>query len=222
MTESGMHILRTADGSTVSSPGNHELEAAIHGLSSTGAFFATLEREPESYIQARLLDDGLLDLEFRDGTFDRHYAAPPQSRAAVASAFQAFHAGNNTWRTAFEWRRVPFPPPPERAGRLHIVSDENLQVLLGGERPVVLAFVGGTPKMAQAYHSVLVELAALLEDKLTVAEVDLVSSPQAMRDWGVSTTPTTLVFRAGVMQRVLLGVRPTQRLIQDVRVALAF
>lgn len=83
-----------------------DVRDALLRLRPTGPRFAVLDIRFNHYIQTRVLDSGQYTLEYREGGPDRHYKADPQPRDAVIDAFGDYLAGDNRWRTAFEWRRL--------------------------------------------------------------------------------------------------------------------
>ncbi|AVT32898.1 MULTISPECIES: hypothetical protein [unclassified Plantactinospora] len=85
-----------------------DIRAGIDRLDSRGPRFAVLRIRPHYYIQTYALDDGRLDVDYREGGPDRAYAAPfPQTKDAVTDAFLSYLYDDNRWRTAFEWKRQP-------------------------------------------------------------------------------------------------------------------
>ena len=88
-------------------PDVDDIRQALRRLSPAGAKFAILDVGPDRYLQTYVLDDGQLDVEYRDGGADRHYQSiHAQPLDAVIDAFLSYLAGDNRWRTAFEWRRL--------------------------------------------------------------------------------------------------------------------
>ena len=93
---------------SIADPSETDVRAAIGRLNSRGPRFAGLRIRPHYFIQAYALDDGRLDVDYRDGGPAQAYIAPfPQSKEAVADAFLSYLYGDNRWRTAFEWKKVP-------------------------------------------------------------------------------------------------------------------
>jgi hypothetical protein len=73
----------------------------------SGPVWAVLEVKSSDYIQAGVVEDGQLAVEYREGGADRHYTAGGRlHREAVIDAFVDYLLGGNGWRTAFEWRRM--------------------------------------------------------------------------------------------------------------------
>ncbi|AVT37754.1 thiol reductase thioredoxin [Plantactinospora sp. BB1] len=85
--------------------------------------------------------------------------------------------------------------------------------------PVLLVFLPSGGEVRRAFAPVLAEVAQRLGDGLLVATVDVATNPVTTRAWGVTQTPTSVLFDQGVMQRVLLGVRPADRLVEEIEQA---
>lgn len=76
-------------------------------LKPSGPKWVVLDLGVNYYLQARVFDDGLFNVEYREGGPDRHYrAGSHQPESAVVSVFLDYLDNGNRWRTAFEWRRV--------------------------------------------------------------------------------------------------------------------
>jgi hypothetical protein len=100
--------LDTEDQDEIHDATEADIRAAITRLNSRGPRFAVLRARPYYFIQTYVLDDGTLDVDYREGGPDRAYAAPfAQSKAAVTDAFLSYLYDDNRWRTAFEWKRQP-------------------------------------------------------------------------------------------------------------------
>ncbi|GIG86249.1 thioredoxin family protein [Plantactinospora endophytica] len=85
--------------------------------------------------------------------------------------------------------------------------------------PVLLVFLPASGDVRRAFSPVLAEVAQRLGDSLTIATVDVTTNPVTTRGWGVTQTPTSVLLDQGVMQRVLLGVRPADRLVEEIEQA---
>jgi hypothetical protein len=63
--------------------------------------------EGDHYIQVWLRpDDGVYQLEYRDGGPSEHYQTRSASVEAVASAFSAWSRGETSWRDDFKWQSI--------------------------------------------------------------------------------------------------------------------
>jgi hypothetical protein len=93
--------------STVTNPIANDVRDTLLRLDLSGPRWAVLDIKANHYIQARVVEEEQVIVEYRDGGPDRHYrAGGPQPREAVIDAFLDYLAGGNRWRTAFEWRRL--------------------------------------------------------------------------------------------------------------------
>ncbi|MEU7906329.1 thioredoxin domain-containing protein [Actinoplanes sp. NPDC049118] len=86
--------------------------------------------------------------------------------------------------------------------------------------PVLLVFLDNDSEARRAFTPVLSETARQLGDNLLVATAETATNPDTAQRWGVTRTPTAVLLHYGIMQRVLLGVRPAERLIEEIRQAL--
>jgi thioredoxin 1 len=92
--------------------------------------------------------------------------------------------------------------------------------VLDNPAPVLLAFVKYPDSTSQALRPVLAEVAQKRDDSLRVATVDVPANPATTGHWGVTQIPTMVLLDRGVVQRVLLGVRPAARLLEEIDEAL--
>ncbi len=73
--------------------------------------FAVLSRADEDFIQFYRNDDGSLDVEYRAGDADKHFAAPSGELTPddVAEGFCAFIDGTfDSWQRGWNWEKVDF------------------------------------------------------------------------------------------------------------------
>ena len=85
--------------------------------------------------------------------------------------------------------------------------------------PVLLVFLPEDGEVRRAFLPVLAETAQDLGDGVMVATVDVATNPVSTQRWGVTQTPTSVLLNHGIVQRVLQGVRPAARLIEEVKQA---
>jgi thioredoxin len=103
------------------------------------------------------------------------------------------------------------------AGTVVPVSDATYVArVIDHPGPVLLAFLRSPSSSRQAMMPVLSQVAQARADTLRVAAVDVAASPVTAERWGVTENPTLLYFDHGVLQRVLLGVRPAARLLDEI------
>jgi hypothetical protein len=57
----------------------------------------------DEYIQVVLRGDGIYQLEYRDGSADRHYQTLTLSPAKVIDAMDGWRTGKTEWRDGFQW-----------------------------------------------------------------------------------------------------------------------
>jgi thioredoxin 1 len=97
------------------------------------------------------------------------------------------------------------------------VSDATYHdVVLSGRGPVLLAFMAETDSSCRAMRPILAELARQRAGRLSVATVDVAANPALVHAWGITGVPILLLLHQGVLQRVLRGVRPYARLVQEI------
>jgi hypothetical protein len=57
----------------------------------------------DNYVQVWLRQDGIYQLEYRDGTPAEHYRTLTVSADKVHTAFNAWRTDDREWRTSFTW-----------------------------------------------------------------------------------------------------------------------
>jgi hypothetical protein len=99
--------LQLSTGGTIDNPTPEQIDHAIRSLPGGDDSFAILAIDEMTYVQAAGPDaDGLFDLEHQLGGLEYHYQAmEPVSTEEVVIAMQAFAAGDETWKQAFQWQR---------------------------------------------------------------------------------------------------------------------
>lgn len=98
--------LKRYDDTVIVDPSMEEVFETVEALRPDGDLFAILSLADEIYIQTHINENELFDLEYREGSKDRHYTARyPVDRETVAEAFGSFLEQDNIWRTLVEWRR---------------------------------------------------------------------------------------------------------------------
>jgi len=71
-----------------------------------GSPFLIVARDGEDYIQTYLQDDNYYDLEYRDGSFEKHYDFYTPDACLVADVMWAWTTQDSRWRTAVPWTRM--------------------------------------------------------------------------------------------------------------------
>ncbi len=99
--------MELSTGETITNPTAQQIAQAIHGLPGGDDSFAILAADEMTYVQASGPDsDGLFDLEHQLGGLEYHYQAiEPVTAEEVSIAMEAFAAGDETWKQAFQWQR---------------------------------------------------------------------------------------------------------------------
>jgi thioredoxin-like negative regulator of GroEL len=107
--------------------------------------------------------------------------------------------------------------PTTPVGVVLPITDANYSDLLDTVRePILMAFMSENHSTCRALRPVLTKLATERAGRLTVGSIDVASNPATTRAWGVTWVPVILLINRGVLQRVLRGVRPYARLIQEI------
>ena len=74
------------------------------------------EREGDWYVQVRLRDDNVYQLEHRDGRAAEHYWTLTVSQDKVRDALLGWAAGKADWRGGFMWNRIGAEPDGQGDG----------------------------------------------------------------------------------------------------------
>ena len=89
-------------------------------------------------------------------------------------------------------------------------------IVLAGREPVLVAFIAETDSTSRALRPILADLARDRAGRLVVATIDVTAEPAIAHSWGVTQVPVMLLLHGGVLQRVLRGIRPYARLVQEI------
>ena len=90
------------------------------------------------------------------------------------------------------------------------------EMVFSSREPVLVAFMAEADSSCRAMRPILIDLARERAGRLSVTSVDVATNPSLTHAWGITQVPTLLLFHRGVMQRVLRGVRPYARLVQEI------
>lgn len=89
-------------------------------------------------------------------------------------------------------------------------------VVLNAREPILVAFMTDTDSTCRPLRPILADLARERAGRLVVATVDVATNPAIAHSWGITQVPVMLLLYRGVLQRVLRGIRPYARLVQEI------
>jgi thioredoxin 1 len=90
------------------------------------------------------------------------------------------------------------------------------EMVFTSREPVLVAFMAEADSTCRALRPILADLARERAGRLNVATIDVAANPTLADSWGITQVPIMLLFHQGVLQRVLRGVRPYARLVQEI------
>lgn len=68
--------------------------------------FIIISRDDDHYAQAYVHDDGSVDIEYRDGGPDQHYATRTTEWGVAHAVLWGWATGSSGWRTLARWERI--------------------------------------------------------------------------------------------------------------------
>jgi len=97
--------IQTEDGSEIENPSAEDISRIIDSLNDEDNGFAILSVEEQIYMQAAESGANGFILQYRDGSWDKHFQASPDpiSAADVIKAMQQYAVGDDSWRTSLTW-----------------------------------------------------------------------------------------------------------------------
>ncbi|THV33664.1 thioredoxin family protein [Glycomyces buryatensis] len=174
---------------------------------------AILSHAPQVYMQTMITPEETFALEFRDASDGRHFSVETGSRYVVSEAFLSYFDGTNNWKTRVEWKGE------------QVSGDRRAQPGNGPDSPLIrdlpdrdglsmMAFTDASDLSCQAYAAELARFEAQERERLSLTVIDTAASPELCAEWGVdgSRLPIQIIFKDGVLQRVLRGVRSARAL----------
>lgn len=89
------------------------------------------------------------------------------------------------------------------------ITDANFeQTILKADRLAVLDFGAEWCQPCKKIHAMLEELAPTWQDRVVIGEIDISSSPETPRKYGVLNIPQVLFFKSGQLVETVTGVLP--------------
>ena len=101
--------LEIGNGQVLSNPTADQVSGVLHALPGADTdSFAILTRDDCHFMQCSGAWKEGFALEYRDGSLDAHFRCSDEELglAHVIAAFQAYLAGDDRWRTMFQWRKI--------------------------------------------------------------------------------------------------------------------
>lgn len=120
--------LNISDEHTTQSPTTEMVVESVANLNLDE--FAVLASADETYLQTYHNSDGTFQLEYREGSFENHYAASETglTHTQIADVFAKYASGDSSWKSDFSWEKVEFDADFE--GDLHV---DNSYLIEGTE-----------------------------------------------------------------------------------------
>ena len=87
-----------------------------------------------------------------------------------------------------------------------VLSNENFDLVTGGEKPVLVDFWAAWCGPCQMLGPVVEELAEDFGDKAIMAKLDVDANPEIAGKFGIRSIPTLLIFKKGQIVDQQVGV----------------
>lgn len=98
--------LQASNGVRVAGVTEDNVVAVLEAMARGGNAVVGSDADPEVFIQVWLRDNGVYQLEYRDGKPTRHYQTLTVSRDKVAAAIVGWLADDDSWKEAFQWKDI--------------------------------------------------------------------------------------------------------------------
>ncbi|MER5752722.1 thioredoxin [Streptomyces sp. NPDC002088] len=96
------------------------------------------------------------------------------------------------------------------------VTDEDFEAeVIGSDLPVLVQFTADWCGPCRQLGPVLRDIAFEEGDRIRIVQLDVDRNPQTTIAYGVLSTPTLMVFRAGEPVKSMVGARPKRRLLEE-------
>lgn len=101
-------ILNVNDDKAFATPTDAQLQSELADLQNDA--FLILSRTDEEYLQTYREEDGSFEVEYRDGSCDRHYRAESAGLdlQGLQRVFAAYFNGEPAWKASLSWEKVEF------------------------------------------------------------------------------------------------------------------
>ena len=118
-------------------PTGAELAAVLARIGADGDRFAIVERDSEPrnsqvFIQAWRWDDGMYELEHREGAAERHFGALLEGPERVTELVLDWIRDGAAWRGAVDWDLVDLTTTPELDDKLRDEAEQSARLLVRG------------------------------------------------------------------------------------------
>jgi len=87
-----------------------------------------------------------------------------------------------------------------------VLSNENFDLVTGGEKPVLVDFWAAWCGPCRMLHPIVEELAEDFGDKAIMAKLDVDANPEIAGKFGIRSIPTLLIFKKGQIVDQQVGV----------------
>lgn len=101
------------------------------------------------------------------------------------------------------------------------VNDGNFDSeVLQSDKPVAVLFKTEGCPYCRAMKPVMEQAADEFGDKIKVAYIDALESPEMTAEFGIQAVPQLFVFRGGQVMESVLGARPKEEIVDKIKSAI--